>query len=155
MRFCDIVFEPSFKDPKSVFVMLRSTKTRNVCEAKLTWQAMGALEQGEGIDVETMCPVRTLRRYMLEAYEGDPYEPLFQSENQPGKPMPRSQFSNMFKARLMLASRRLSVPVNIAMFSGVSLRKGGLSALAGGVEVNHLADHGDHKDIRSTRDVMF
>ena len=152
VRFCDIVFEPSFEAPESVFVLLRSTKTRNLCEAKPTWQAVGALKPGNGIDVETMCPVRTLRRYMLEAYAGDPYEPLFQSTTQPGKPMPRSQFTTNFKARLMLASRHLSAPVNIAMFSGISWRKGGLSALAGGVAVNHLADHGDHKDIRSTRE---
>ena len=152
VRFCDVVFKPSFEAPTSVFVLLRSTKTRHACEAKPTWQAVGALEPRAGIDVETMCPVRTLRRYMLEAYAGDPYEPLFQSATQPGKSMPRSQFTTMFKARLMVASRHLNVPVNIAMFSGVSWRKGGLSALAGGVAVNHLADHGDHKDIRSTRE---
>ena len=151
LRFCDLQFEPSFAEPKTVFALIRSTKTRNVCKAKPTWQAVGALEPGPGIDVESMCPVITLRNYMLDQYAGDPYEPIFQSDANPGRPMPRSQFTTTFKARLLLASRNLSVPVNIALYSGISWRKGGLSALAGGVAVNHLADHGDHNDIRSTR----
>ena len=152
IRFCDIQFEPSFEEPKEVFVLLRSTKTRNVNAAKPTWQAVGALEHGNGIDVDTMCPVITLRNYMLAAYAGDPYEPLFQSATQVGRPMPRSQFTTMLRARLLLAGRHLNVPVNVALYSGISWRKGGLSALAGGVAVNHLADHGDHKCIRSTRE---
>jgi hypothetical protein len=89
---------------------------------------------------------------VLSKYNGDPYEPIFQSSAKAGRPMPRSEFTTMLKARLLLAQRHLNIKINIAFYSAISWRKGGLSALAGGVAVNHLADHGDHQDIRSTRE---
>ena len=142
LRFCDIQFMPSSEAPTEVFAFFRSTKTRDVHEARPTWQAVGALAQGDGIDVNTMCPAITLRNYMLMAYGGDPYEPLFQSSTTPGRPMPRSQFTTMLRARLMLAERHLNGPVNVALYSGISWRKGGLGGARGSqVNSQHAGVH--------------
>ena len=99
-----------------------------------------------------MCPVLTLRNHFIAEYNGVPTEPLFQSGNKQGAPWTRTAFSNELKARLIFASRHLNIAVNPTDYSAISFRKGGLSALAGGVATNHLADHADHADIASTRE---
>ena len=120
-------------------------------EGKPTWQSVGRLHNADGINVDTMCPVITMRNHFVSAYQGNPLAPLFSAEGGAG-PLPRNSFNTRLTARLKLASRHLSAPVRTELYSAISFRKGGLSALAGGVAVNHLADHGDHKKIESTRE---
>lgn len=152
LRFCDCKFMPSFDEPERLFVLLRCTKTRGENEGRPTWQAVARLHDMDGIDTDTMCPVLTVRNHFAHAYAGDAEAPLFTSHKDPSKPLGRNEFTTRLKARLRLASRHLSAPVNTDNFSGISFRKGGLSALAGQVATNHLADHADHKDISSTRE---
>ena len=89
---------------------------------------------------------------MLERYSGDANAPVFTAGDGSARAISRTEFTNTLKARLMLANRHLTVPVDIAVMSGISFRKGGLSALAGLVSTDRLADHGDHNDVRATRE---
>jgi hypothetical protein len=133
-------------------VHLKSTKTRGVNEGKGTWQAASKLPASPGVDPIKMCPVITMRNYFLQFYDGNPKAPLFQTMARPGTPLPRGAFTIQLRARLTLAARHLDSPINVTDYSGISWRKAGLSLLAGQVAVNFLADHGDHADIRSTRE---
>ena len=153
LRFEDLYFMPNFDNPTTVFARMASTKTRGVNMDTPTWQAVAALKPAKdsGIDYEKMCPVRTLKKYVQATYKGNPAAPIFQRVGAPGKPIGRTEFTDTLKARLMIAARHLSGPVDVRLYSGISWRKGGLSALAGGVRLNHLADHADHKDVKSSR----
>lgn len=150
--FKDLMFKPSFDKPIMVVARLASTKTRGENMDTPTWQSVAALRgTSNGVDINKMCPVLTLRNYMADTYSGDPDEPIFQSMAKPGTAITRTAFTNTLKARLLIASRHLSSAIDVRLYSGISWRKGGLSALAGGVRLNHLADHADHADTKSSR----
>lgn len=152
LLFEDVMFLPNIIAPTTVFVYLKSTKTRGVNEGRGTWQAASKLPASPGVDPVKMCPVITMRNYFLQVYDNNPKAPLFQTMKRPGSPLPRGAFTIQLRARLSLAARHLDSPINVHDYSGISWRKAGLSLLAGQVAVNFLADHGDHADIRSTRE---
>ena len=149
--FEDLYFKPSFAKPTLVVARLASTKTRGENMDTPTWQSVAALKEGSGIDRVKMCPVLTLKNYMIATYKGNPKDPIFQSTSRPGTPISRTAFTDTLKARLLIASRHLTGPMDVRLYSGISWRKGGLSALAGDVRLNHLADHADHKSVTSSR----
>ena len=152
LRFKDVMFLPNLAEAETVFILMSSTKTRKIAEGKPTWQAVSKLDANACSNINMICPVRCMQRYFVRCYGGNPNAPLFKHLTKEGFPLGRTHFTNVLRARLKLAERWLDRPVLTKHMSGISWRKGGLSALAGQVTTDKLADYGDHQDVRSTRE---
>jgi len=156
LRFKDLLFEPSVANPKRVFILLRSTKTRKKNESRPTWHAVGQVRTTNN-DLR-LCPVYMLQRWFQATFKGDPEAPLFTAEKEGRKHLPcgRTEFGDLLKARLINALPLLDIDdvsaFDISKYSGIGFRKGSLSALAHskGITTPRLAAHGDHQDVNTT-----
>lgn len=153
MRWEDWVFEPSLAAPERLTIFCKSTKTRVLATKRTWWQTVGRIDRPDG-DMR-YCPVQMAKLWYMAAYNGDPKAPVFPSEFDRTKPMGSTEFTELFKARMARALRHLDVDpatVDMAKYSAISFRKGGLTALGqSNISTARLADQGDHQSIESTR----
>jgi len=150
-KYEDLVFSPSIHDAQNVVVHFRASKTRAITEDRSFWTALGKvpLQQGQ----PNTCAVRLLSSWVLRSYKGDPQDPVFGSESNPKKPTLRGDFTKKLRQCLLDGARYLKPPhdkLNPKSFSGVSFRRGSLSAMSGVVEFNRLRERADHKCATST-----
>ena len=99
------------------------------------------------------CPVKLLKQWFTRAYQGHPSHPLFGAAEDASKTITRTSFTSVLRASLSAGAKYLLPPHNTmdcSEFSGISFRKGSLSALSGCVEFNRLRERADHKCAEST-----
>ena len=150
-KFEDLVFSPSLANATAVVVHFRSSKTRAAAEDRTFWTALGKVDLQEG--QPNTCPVRLLKMWVQRAYRGHPTHPLFGSREDPSVPIVRDAFTRTLRTCLTEGARHLAPPhntLNPKSFSGISFRKGSLSAMSGVVEFNRLRERADHKHAEST-----
>ena len=150
-KFEDLVFVPTINNPDKVVIHFRSSKTRSIAENRSFWTAVGKVELQKG--QPNTCPVRLLQMWVQRAYTGNPKHPLFASEHDEGTPILRSRFTSRLRQCLVAGAQYLAPPHNTLdpkAYSGVSFRKGSLSAMSGVVEFNRLRERADHKCPEST-----
>ena len=150
-KFEDIVFVPNIQNAERVVVHFRSSKTRAATEDRSFWTAIGRVDLEEG--QPNTCAVRLLQAWVPRAYVGNPEDPLFGSEHDRGTPILRGEFTSKLRQSLEAGAKYLAPPhnkLNTKSYSGVSFRKGSLSAMSGVVEFNRLRERADHKCPEST-----
>ena len=151
-RFEDISFEPTLQDASSVLINFRSSKTRAPTEDRQFWTAVGAVQLQRG--QPCTCPVRLLQRWFKRAYKGHPQHPLFGAKENTSLAITRTSFTSMLRSCLTKGAKYLMPPhdkIDCSEFSGISMRKGSLSAMSGVVEFNRLRERADHKCPESTQ----
>ena len=90
-------------------------------------------------------------------YTGNPEDPIFKGPK--GGHLSRSTFQRLLQTRLASAVTAYipnSATIQIAAYTGISFRKGGITALTRAAAAHRLlmsqvADFADHKDIQTTR----
>ena len=144
-------FLPSIDDCQFVFIYVESTKSRPGSELKPFWTAIGRVTSCEFI-----CPVRWLVKHFMLNYNGDPAAPLFSGPR--GGPLTRATYQSQLQTRLSLAMHRFipGTAFDVRHYTGISFRKGGITALSRAAAANrllmhHVADFADHRDISTTR----
>ena len=146
LKFEDIAFLPSIARPEKVLICVRSSKTRPRAAGLPFWTAINRQRSMR------YCPVLLLQAHFIRAFRRRPTANLFESSV--GVPLPRRFFNTTLRRRLAAAQRHLPAAArfNVARFSGISFRKGCLSALGAlNVPAHRLADHGDHSSVESSR----
>ena len=150
-KYEDLVFAPSLAKAETVLIHFRSTKTRAAKEDRSFWTALGKVELKKG--QPNTCPVRLLQAWVQSSYTGNPKDPLFGQVHDTSTPIVRAQFTSKLRQSLEEGAKFLAPPhnkLNPKAFSGVSFRKGSLSAMSGTVEFNRLRERADHKCPEST-----
>ena len=150
-KFEDLVFIPNIQNAEKVVVHFRSSKTRAATEVRSFWTAVGKVELEKG--QPNTCAVRLLQAWVQRAYTGNPSDPLFGSAHDASTPIVRSEFTTRLRQCLEAGAKHLAPPhnkLNPKAYSGVSFRKGSLSAMSGLVEFNRLRERADHKCPEST-----
>ena len=150
-KYEDLVFAPSLAKAETVLIHFRSTKTRAAKEDRSFWTALGKVELKKG--QPNTCPVRLLQAWVQSSYTGNPKDPLFGQGHDTSTPIVRAQFTSKLRQSLEEGAKFLAPPhnkLNPKAFSGVSFRKGSLSAMSGTVEFNRLRERADHKCPEST-----
>ena len=144
VKFEDIYFHPSIEKCEVVLVCIRSTKTRPRAAGLPFWTAIRRQPQLR------FCPVALLQAHFLSSFRRRPEENLFVTIDR--RPWSRTSFNATLRHRLNRAQRHLGVRLDLSKFSGISFRKGCLSALGAlNVPAHRLADHADHSTVDSSR----
>ena len=147
----DLVFTPSMEQATAVVVHFRSSKTRAATEIRPFWTALGRVNIQPG--QPNTCPVSLLKAWFQRAYTGNPTDPLFGADSDPSTPILRGAFTKKLRECLTAGAKFLAPPHNVPTpesYSGVSFRKGSLSAMSGCVDFNRLRERADHKCPEST-----
>ena len=151
----DQIFLPSIEDCKFVFYKIDSTKSRQITEVKPWWTAVGIVTSNPAV-----CPVRWAVEHYRANYAGDPTAPIF-TNRKTGKPLTRSLYQSRMQDRLARAITAYlpDLTVDIRQFTGISWRKGGITALSSqaalnSLHMNQVADFADHKDIKTSRNYI-
>jgi len=150
-KYEDLVFSPSIHDAQDVVIHFRASKTRAITEDRSFWTALGKVPLQPG--QPNTCAVRLLSSWVLRSYKGDPQDPVFGHGPNPKQPTLRSEFTTKLRQCLLSGARHLAPPHNMLnpkSFSGISFRRGSLSAMSGVVEFNRLRERADHKCAEST-----
>jgi len=146
-RFAHIRFEPSFEKPERVIFILPSGKVRSLAKKDPWWTSVGKC------DYPPLCPVTLLKLWYLRVYSGDAQQYLF-ARAAGALPRQRASFTRRLRTRMRRAGTDLGytpTEFDVSNWSGISFRKGGLSALAPHVQPHELAQHADHANVETTR----
>ena len=152
LRWKDLVFLPSVDTCSMVFIQIDSTKSRHVKECRPTWTAVGRVTSNP-----LVCPVRWAVEHYRANYRGDPEAPIF-ANPQTGGPLTRGVYTTRMQTRLVEAVTNYlpGYSIDIRNYSGISWRKGGITALSHQaarqrLHLNQVADFADHQDIATSR----
>jgi len=146
-RFEDIKFEPSFEEPERVVLLMPGGKTRCLAKKDPWWTAVGRCSYAK------LCPVRLLKLWYLRVFSGDSKQYLF-ARAAGALPRMRQSFTRRLRGRMAYVGPALGYSgdeFDVTKWSGISFRKGGLSALAPFVQPHELAQHADHASVETTR----
>lgn len=146
LRWLHVAFLPSVSDPVRVFIKIDSTKTRAGAKVDHWWTAFNRNDV-----CPAFCAVRLLLAHYHATYRGDSNSFVWAGPD--GSPQLRGAFTTRLRQRLARAAPRLGLTaeqMNLSAYSGISIRKGALSALAGEVAAPMLAMIADHKSFETT-----
>jgi hypothetical protein len=146
LRWEHIQFLPNIQNCQEVVFLLESGKIRSKAKKDPTWTATGRCQ------IAKVCPVCLLVEWYKRTFSGDPTQYVF-ARNAASIPPTSTRWTKNMRARLSAAATTfglLPADFNVKEYSGISFRKGSLTALAAKVPPHLLAAHGDHKSVETT-----
>jgi hypothetical protein len=146
LRWEHVKFLPDFENCTEVIYLLESGKVRHVAKKDPTFTATGRC------NIAKICPVQLLRIWYLRTFSGDSHQFVFARTLGTHPPMERS-WTRRMRTRLTTAAALFGMDddeFSADNWSGISFRKGSLSALAAHVQPHTLAAHGDHASIETS-----
>jgi hypothetical protein len=146
IKWEEVLFYPSVDNCEYVFFHVPTTKTRQGNVLKPWFTAYGRV-----VDNPSICPVRWMVKHLKANYAGDSSAPLFAGAR--GPVLTRHAFTKQLRARLVRAvDTHLNVDhFDIRHYSGISFRKGGITALSVAAAIHQVADFADHQSVETSR----
>ena len=151
IQWNDICFEPSRQHATRVLIRFRASKTRPEAQGEeFSSELSKCPPTGQ---FPWTCPVTLLQAWYTASYIGVPTAPVFSTTGDL-VPVTRAEFTRGLRATLPDALAMLNSPhkdLSPLHFSGISFRKGSLTAYAAILDVDKVQAMADHKCSASTR----
>lgn len=146
LRWEHVQFLPNFENCEEVVFLLESGKVRSIAKKDPTIAVVGRC------NIEKICPVQLLRLWYLQTFTGNSKQYVF-ARTAGGYPPLSSSWTKRMRARLSAAAVKFGMAEDefcAKHWSGISFRKGALSALAVHLQPHQLAAAGDHANVETT-----
>jgi len=151
IQWNDICFEPNRQQATRVLIRFRASKTRPEAQGEEFSSVLSKCPP-DGKYPWT-CPVKLLQEWYTTSYNNVPSAPVFCTAHDQ-KPITRAEFTRSLRATLPEALQLLKAPfkdLSPLHFSGISFRKGSLTAYAAILDAEKVQAMADHKSSASTR----
>jgi hypothetical protein len=145
IRWEHVQFLPSFEDCQQVVFCLESGKVRSIAKKDPTFTATGRC------NIAKICPVQLMRLWYLKTFTGDAQQYVF-ARHCGGFPPLNEPWVRRMRARLTRAATLFGLKpeeFDARNWSGISFRKGALSALAEHLQPHQLAAAADHASVET------
>jgi hypothetical protein len=146
LRWEHVQFLPSFDKCERVMFCLESGKVRSIAKKDPTFTAVGRC------NIAKICPVQLLRLWYLRTFSGVAKQYVF-ARTCGGFPPLNAPWLKRMRASLTSAAELFGLSKDefkVNNWSGISFRKGALSALAEHLQPHQLAAAADHASVETS-----
>ena len=146
VRWEHIQFLPNFDKCQQVVFCLESGKVRNIAKKDPTFTATGRC------NIAKLCPVQLMRLWYMRTFSGDSRQYVF-ARQCGGFPPLNGPWLKRMRFRLAESASLFGLSkteFDVSNWSGISFRKGALSALAEHLQPHQLAAAADHASIETS-----